>query len=172
MTNKNFKALGIDHYYAIGCRNGAYTFDIAYTSDESIAVALRNALEDTWKNHPNKRYRIHGFNGNGTVLEPYGKPHNDQYFWISALATFIPMDIGDKSIAIPLRINNSPRVGDTVAVFASYKMADKVGIRLMDSYKPYKTMNGFTINPCFYFDYRCPAISGEVLNNWFKEGQL
>lgn len=43
------KAVGIDHYYAIGVRNGVNRFDVAYTSDEAIAVALRNALEDTWE---------------------------------------------------------------------------------------------------------------------------
>lgn len=34
------KAVGIDHYYAIGVRNGVNRFDVAYTSDEAIAVAV------------------------------------------------------------------------------------------------------------------------------------
>ena len=168
----NFKALGITHYYAIGARNGVNSFDIAYTSDEAIAVALRNALEDTWKNHPNKRYRVHGINGRELVLEPYKKAPKGQYFWISVLSPCNPMAIYDTCIAYPLRVCCSPRVSDAVAVFADHEIADKVGKRLIKSHMPSTTMNGFIIDPAFYVGYSCPQVLGETLNGWFKEGVL
>lgn len=172
MTDKNFKALGIDHYYAIGCCSGFHSFDIAYTSDEAIAVALRNAYEDTWKNHPSRQYSVHGFNGLGLVLEPYSKPHDRQYFWISVLSSFNPMNIQNEVGAYPLRICCSPRVSDAVAVFADHEIADKVGKKLIKSHMISKTMNGFMIDPAFYVGYSCPQVSGETLNRWFKEGVL
>lgn len=172
MTDSDFKAMGIDHYYAIGCSKGGLSLDIAYTSDGAIATALLHALKSTWANHPNKRYRVHGFNGVEVVFEPYSKPHSDQYFWMSVLSPCTPMCIDNACMAYPLRITHSPRISDSVAVFASHEIADKVGVKLMDSTLTCKTMNGFMIDPCFYFDYRCPSISGDALNGWFKEGQL
>lgn len=173
MTDKNnFKAVGIDHYYAIGCSKGGKSFDIAYTSDGAIATALLHALKSTWANHPNKRYRVHGFNGVEVVLEPYSKPHSDQYFWISVLSSYNPMTIDDACTAVALRINKYPWESDAVAVFASHQMADKVGASLMESTMITKTMSGFMVDPKFYFDYRCPIYLGESLNKWFMEGRL
>lgn len=166
------KAVGIDHYYAIGVRNGVNRFDVAYTSDEAIAVALRNALEDTWENHPKKRYKVHGFNGRELVLPHYKEAHMGQYFWISVLSPCNPMAIYDTCIAYPLRVYCSPRVSDAVAVFADHEIADKVGKRLIDSHMASTTMNGSIIDPAFYVAYSCPPISGETLNGWFKEGVL
>lgn len=172
MTDSSFKAMNIPYYYAVGCRDGAYSFEIAYTSDTNIAVAMRNAFENTWKKYPNKRYYVKGFNANGTVLEPYNKPRDGQGFYISALPSFKPMNLGEKSLAYPLRIFNSPQISDAVAVFASHEIADKVGIRLMETNMACKTMNGLMVDPRFYFDYSCPAINGEALNRCFEEGQL
>ena len=172
MSDPNFKAVGIDHYYAIGCSKGSLSFDMAYTSDANIAVALRNAFENTWQSHPNKRYLVRGFNGVMAVLEPYCKPHSGQHFWVSVLSSYNPMEIYDNCMAFPLRINKAPTVSDTVAVFASYTIANKVGERLMESHEGTTSMRGLKISPSAYYDYRCPVISGELLNKWFTEGRL
>lgn len=171
MTDRNFKALGIDHYYVIGCRDGFYSFDIAYTKDITIAVALRDAFENTWKNHPNKWYRIQGFNGNGTVLEPYSKPHSKQGFWISTVSSFNPMHINEDDSAY---LAVSPKLfwSNTFAVCASAGVAKKLGLSLMESNKRFKVMNGYLAFQEELNSIECHIHTGEQINRWFKEGRL
>lgn len=171
MTDNNFNAYGIDHYYAVGCCDGFYSFDIAYTSDEMIAVALRDALENTWQKHPNKRYRVQGFNGNVTVLEPYGKPHERQYFWISVLSSINPMGLCEESLGYMVT-SNRRFWSSTFAVCASMNFAKKLGLALMNSENEFRVMNGFSAVREELNDILCTVRNGERINTLFKEGRL